>query len=128
MAARSVDVYFENYLNYGLSLKQDSLNLDHGIWDIYPPQKIVPADAAKNPGKAHWKTESDGFATGTEGSCTYAFYDTVAEQICYINIHWDDPYAGSNQYDINTDSASAKVSYSGGGGDNASVTFKIEPR
>lgn len=127
MAARSVDVYFENYLNYSLSLKQDSLKLDHGIWDVYPPQKIVQADSG-TPGKGHWKTESDGFATGTEGSCTYAFYDAAADQICYVNVHWDDPYAGSNEYDITTDSVNAKVSYSGGDGDNASVTFKIEPR
>lgn len=127
MAARSVDVYFENYLNYSLSLKQDSLKLDHGIWDVYPPQKIVQGDSG-TPGKGHWKTESDGFATGTEGSCTYAFYDAAADQICYVNVHWDDPYAGSNEYDITTDSVNAKVSYSGGDGDNASVTFKIEPR
>lgn len=127
MAARSVDIYFENYLNYSLSLKQDSLQLEHGIWDIYPPQKIVQADNGA-PGKAHWETESDGFATGTQGSCTYAFYDATADQICYINIAWDDPFSGSNNYSITTDSVNAKVSYTGGDGNNASVTFQVQPR
>jgi len=127
MAARSVDIYFENYLNFPLSLKQDSLQLQHGIWDSYPPQKIAAIEGGV-PGKAHWETESDGFATGTQGSCVYAFSDTTSGQICYINISWDDPYSGSNAYSITTDSASATVAYSGGGGDNAAVTFTVKPR
>ncbi|KAB0498163.1 MULTISPECIES: aegerolysin family protein [Pseudomonas] len=127
MAKRSVDVYFENYLDSTLSLTQNSLKLDHGEWDTYPPQKILKPSSNVS-GKGYWKTESDGFATGTEALCSYAFYDFVTEEICNINIHWDDPYVGSNSYEITTDSDNVKVSYSGGDGDNATVTFRAEKR
>lgn len=123
MAARSVQVNFENYLDSNLSLNPNSVVLDHGIWDSQPPSSIPKAEGGA-PGKGSWTTESNGFATGTEGSCTYAFYDSRTEQVFYIDIHWDNPFTGSNAYSISTGCNSVDVSYSGGSGDNATVTFK----
>lgn len=123
MAARSVQVNSENYLNANLSLNPNTVVLDHGIWNNQPPSSI-PKTEGGAPGKASWVTESNGFSTGTEGSCTYAFYDSATDQVFYIKIHWNNPYAGSNSYDITTGCNSVDVSYSGGTGDNTTVTLK----
>lgn len=42
-----------------------------------------------------------------------------------IAFHWDDPYIGSNSYDSIGTEAGFKVVISGGGGDNAAVTFTV---
>lgn len=123
MAARSVEVFFENYLDSNLNLVPDSQILDHGIWITPPPFKIPKAQSGV-PGKGSWNSESDGFATGTEGYCTYAFYDSASEEVFYIKIHWNNPFAGSSGYDIVSNNETINVSYSGGAGDNATVTFK----
>lgn len=127
MAARSVDVYFENSLDTGLSLNPDSVVLDHGMWDIQPPQKI-PKVQGGMPGKGHWMSESDGIATGTEGYCSYSFYDAASEQVFYIKLHWNDPFAGKNTYNIDTNCETVNVSFTDGAGDNATVTFKVAPK
>jgi hypothetical protein len=119
MAARSTIVKVVNRSSYKLFLVQSSLQLQHGIWDSYPPQKIAAE------GTGSWETESDGFMTGDEGQCAYQFIDEGGESISKITITWDDPFVGSNQYSISSDSASVKVSYSGGGGNNATVTYTI---
>lgn len=124
MAARSVEVHFENYLDTSLTITPESQVLDHGIWTTMPPLKIPKADRGV-PGKGEWQSESDGLATGTEGHCIYAFYDAAVEEIFYIRIHWNDPFVGTNTYDIHTNSDAINVSYRGGAGDNSSVTFKI---
>lgn len=123
MAVRSVQINFENYLDTNLSLNPKSVELDHGIWVSQPPSSIPKAEGGA-PGKVSWTTESNGFATGTEGSCSYAFYDASSQHVYYIDIHWDNPFTGSNSYSISTPGDIVNVSYSGGSGDNATVTFK----
>lgn len=125
MAARSTTVKIQNKSSYKLFLDQQSLQLQHGVWDSYPPQRIEAQGGL--PGSGSWETESDGFMTGDQGQCTYQFIDNGSDDVAIakINLTWDDPYVGSNQYSISSDSASVKVSYSGGGGNNATVTYTI---
>jgi hypothetical protein len=84
MAARSTHVTLNNRTGVNLSKTDDSL--DHGIWTDRPPTIIGD--------RGEWESESDGFATGTEGRVTYSI-DGGGE----VRLHWDNPFIGSNSYD-----------------------------
>lgn len=89
-AERSFAITLRNVTT--LTLTRASMNLAHGEWsnagNDVPPQEIGPM----NVGGVYWSSESDGFATGTEGSVTY---DTPAGQIL---IGWNNPFFGSNGF------------------------------
>ena len=116
-SARSVIVKLENQTSAILMLQQDTLFLDHGEWVIYPPQNIYPTQTAE------WRTDSNGFMTGTEGRCTYQFI--AGSQIANAKIHWDNPYVGGNSYSISVVPPPYSGKYDGGSGDNATVTFHV---
>lgn len=123
MAARSTNVIFIN--ESGAALVRSFWNLSHGIWsqDVLPPEQIA-AGTPTNPATATWESESQGFATGTEGQAAYTFPDGQTT----VAIYWDNPYSGSNGYGITfsgPDAGSYQGSYTGGEGDNATVTFTI---
>ena len=75
-----------------LTLTRANMNLAHGEWsnagNDVPPQEIGPM----NVNGAYWSSESDGFATGTEGWVTY---NTSAGE-CLIS--WNNPFVGSNGF------------------------------
>jgi len=119
MAARSVTVNLKNNLTVRLKLDTSSLKLPHGEWDSYPPSVIGPKETGT------WETESDGFATGTEGYCTYLF--AAGDDIGTVQLHWDNPFVGSNSYGINVDPNPPYFGdHTGGSGDNATVTFSVQ--
>ncbi|SCZ29366.1 aegerolysin family protein [Afifella marina] len=123
-AARSTLVQFQNGTNAFLT--RQSWNLAHGIWteDMLPPEQIGAGSAAQ-PLTVSWESESDGFMTGTEGSVTYLLQDGQTT----LYVYWDNPFVGSNGYDIKLDgplSSDYSVDHSGGSGDNATVTFSLK--
>ncbi|MET9398763.1 Crystal protein ET79 [Kitasatospora sp. NPDC002965] len=113
-AARSTKVTLVN--NTGNGLNKTWEHLDHGCWSADGlPSNYIPHGVASS-----WKSESCGFATGTEGSISYALSGSSGQ----VDLHWSNPYVGSNGY-----SCSAPVGYtcsrSGGSGNNAEVVFTI---
>jgi uncharacterized protein (DUF2147 family) len=123
MASRSTTVIVRNQSN--AALVRTSWELAHGIWsnDQLPPEQIAAGTPAA-PGTATWESESQGFATGTEGQAVYTFPDGNTT----VTIYWDNPYSGSNAYRITFSGPGAgsyRGSYTGGDGDNATVTFTI---
>src|SRR5262249_24719677 len=81
-----------------------------------------PTPALRIPGldSAQWESESHGFCTGTEGWVEFE----VSDDSGVIRLHWNNPFIGSNKYS-HTAPRLYQVSYKGGVGDNATVTFEI---
>ncbi|MEE1826312.1 Crystal protein ET79 [Streptomyces sp. BE20] len=113
-AARSTKVSLVNYTGTGLTKTWE--HLDHGCWsaDGLPPSYISNTKASS------WKSESCGFATGTEGSISYALAGGGGQ----VDLHWNNPYLGSNSYSCSVPDGYTCVR-SGGSGNDASVAFTI---
>lgn len=114
MAARSVRVTFTNKTT--MALVRTSDHLDHGDWGTEPPPRI---EAAQSVG---WESESAGVATGTEGNVHYTIEGLPGSDTYW---YWDDPFVGSNSYDQSVPET-FKATRSGGGGDNANVTWVFD--
>ncbi|MFF4498072.1 Crystal protein ET79 [Streptomyces sp. NPDC001546] len=112
-AARSTAVRVVN--NSGTLLARTGAGLSHGIWtgNSLPPSLIGPGASAT------WESESEGVMTGTEG---YANYTMAGGGT--VSIRWDNPFSGSNKYQCQVP-APHRCTTSGGGGDNAYVTFAV---
>ncbi|MEV6209598.1 aegerolysin family protein [Kitasatospora sp. NPDC051914] len=116
-AARSVSVKFNNWT--GCTLTREEWGLNHGIWAQEPPVRIY------DQGQGSWASESNGFATGTEGWARF-FSENCADPVLngrLLRVHWNNPYVGSNSYDSTGTDLKFYVSKSGGSGNNASVQF-----
>ncbi|KAA6223842.1 hypothetical protein CP973_19665 [Streptomyces albofaciens JCM 4342] len=88
--------------------------LQHGEWQA----NSYPAESIGAYSSASWQSQSDGFATGTEGEAVYATgYGEV-------RVKWNNPYVGSNSYSCTAPGGHSCV-WSGGSGNNASVTFTV---
>ena len=115
MAARSVTVSFTN--KSGVALVLGGTSLLHGKWTTEPPARIEAGQTVS------WESESNGFATGTEGT---AYYDVEGLSILSRSLfHWDNPFVGSNSYS-EFSPETFKSSHSGGGGDNANVAWVFD--
>jgi hypothetical protein len=115
MAARSVSVSFTN--KSGVALTFGGSSLLHGEWTTEPPARIEAGQTVS------WESESNGVATGTEGT---AYYDVEGLGITSRSLfHWDNPFIGSNSYS-EFYPETFKASRSGGGGDNANVTWVFD--
>jgi len=119
MSARSVRATFSNGLKVTLHLLGTSLV--HGEWTTNPPSTIAPG------GTGEWQSDSNGFMTGTEGTCTYQFVYTAGAEptIESVKMYWDNPFRGSDAYSITCSVPEIKVGWSEGNGDNATVHYKI---
>ncbi|MFD8478226.1 hypothetical protein [Kitasatospora sp. NPDC059673] len=117
-AARSTAVKLNNWT--GCTLTRENWWLSHGIWTTQPPIHIY------NQQQGSWASESNGFATGTEGYARF-YSENCANPVLngrIIQVHWDNPYVGSNSYDSNgTDLMFYVPQPAGGGGNNAVVEF-----
>src|SRR5262249_28859804 len=71
-----------------------------------------------------WESESNGFATGTEGRAIYRLQGTPQGTPWTFTLHWDNPFIGSNSYD-ETAPAGFSASHEGGSGDNAEVIWTL---
>jgi len=97
MSARECTVYLINNTVYDLTLDSNNEYVDHGYFTENPPTTI-PAGTT-----GHWKSNSDGFMTGTEGHVGYFINDDEWNDANdtpknWVYVHWDDPYAGHNSY------------------------------
>ena len=118
MAARSVFVNFVN--NSDVALTRGAGSLSHGIWTNEPPLRIEAGSTVS------WESESDGFATGTEGEVTYNIeFGPGQLSTESAHFHWDNPFVGSNSYDDSTP-VLFKVDKTGGDGDNATVNWTFD--
>ncbi|WP_327088711.1 aegerolysin family protein [Nonomuraea sp. NBC_01738] len=115
MAARSVSVTFTN--TTGAILGKNFETLDHGVWtdDIEPPQTVMPGETVT------WETESSGFMTGTEGRVQYR----VGDGGPIIELHWDNPFSGTNTFD-EVCVPNMALLRTGGDGENAKVAWVLE--
>lgn len=124
MATRSTHVTLDN-LAGRRNLRRTAHSLDHGEWTTQPPQLIG--------NQGTWESESDGFATGTEGRVTYQIEDVDGNRLGEVRLHWNNPFIGSNSYHESVAPAAAasatddgfSVVHQGGGGDNARVRFVL---
>ncbi|KAA6222247.1 Crystal protein ET79 [Streptomyces albofaciens JCM 4342] len=114
-AARSVGVAFTNSTSQHLT--RVSSGLAHGCWS----DNGLPQDYVARSVTATWKSESCGFATGTEGHTTYRITGTSDQE---VTIRWNNPYAGSNSYSCQAPGG-YQCTWSGGGGNNATVSFSL---
>ena len=116
LAHISVTSTFVN--NSGSALIGISDQLDHGVWtnNNVPPSRIEAGETVS------WESESDGVATGTEGEVQYEIEGTSIT----MNVHWDDPFVGSNSFDITgLDNVGYHTTAGGEQGDNVSASYSI---
>ncbi|WP_344804127.1 PLL family lectin [Microlunatus ginsengisoli] len=117
MAARSTRVTIHNETSQTLTHLSDSL--DHGEWtDPLTPPATIPPGAV-----VWWQSESDGVATGTEGRAAYRI-GTDPQGGGQFDIHWDNPYAGTNFYEQGI-SGPYGFYFEGGKGNNAEAIYHL---
>jgi hypothetical protein len=114
MAARSYWVRVYNYT--GTELTLTNKDLQHGIWSNNGG--ATPPDVIPEGHRAEWGSESDGFATGTEGEAIYA--SGAGE----FKIYWDNPYIGSDQSAVRTPKQFTSVKEDSRG-DNATLEVAL---
>jgi len=88
--------------------------LDGGEWASYPSDSIAAGATGR------WRTQSNGFATGTEGSATM-FVDATGT---VATVRWNNPYWGSNDYGCDVTGA-LRCATSGGSGNDSTLTITI---
>jgi hypothetical protein len=119
-AARSTNVYFENAT--GCDLVKTGASLDHGIWSTEVPQDVKDGQTGS------WASESNGLATGTEGHATFTAYGCGNPSVNYkqVQVHWDNPFVGSNGYDEDGTDGAFTISRTGDGkGNNATINWRV---
>jgi len=120
LSARSVDVKIFN--DSDCMFVFSSGTIWHGVETILPPAKIQPHTTVM------FRTESNGFMTGTEAEVTYAPAAGCAKQPPTFTVYWNNPYVGSNSYFWEFNTANPwhwKMTMSGGSGNNATILFHL---
>ncbi|MFB8242831.1 aegerolysin family protein [Kitasatospora purpeofusca] len=120
-AARSTQVSLVNWSSCELRLQ--NAWLDHGVWS----DGLAPAPVISDGSTARWQSESNGFLTGTEG---HVIYDAFNCQVSVLNgkrvqLHWNNPYAGSNSYDTAGSDPNFRFGRNGGSGNNATAYWQV---
>ncbi|MGR4884573.1 Crystal protein ET79 [Streptomyces sp. LARHCF249] len=113
MAARSTQVKLQNRTPN--TMDRTSSSLSHGTWseNMIPPDRVYPF------GDGTWRSESNGFMTGTEGAAVYSMLN-----VGNVSIGWNNPFSGSNSYYCTVPEGFSCRQYDGSG-DNAAVTFTV---
>jgi hypothetical protein len=128
MAARSCDITVINWSAHTLTRKD--MQLSHGEFshngkDV-PPEHIaavhLDGDGNAVPGTAHWASESDGFATGTEGTCKYTSSKGEA-----FAAPWNDPFVGGNDLNVSVPKG-LRAEFGAISGNQMAVTITIRKR
>jgi Aegerolysin len=126
MAARSFSVSITNFLGGG-PWKRTGINLDHGVWsenNARIPPETIPAvslddDGNAVPGLAFFEAESQGVATGCEGSVDY-HNDRFGD----MHIFFDNPFIGGNQFSV-APNAGVNFFWGDPGGNDAHIDLRI---
>jgi hypothetical protein len=120
-ADRSVQVVFRNHSDQTLTLER--AELAHGKWTKEPPRTIGPHK------QVDWASGSGGdvpifgsIGTGTEGRAVYRLHDTTHQK---VELHWDNPFEGSNSYDEHAPPG-LLLTRQGGTGNNTSVVWTLK--
>jgi hypothetical protein len=125
-AARSVKVILHNKTSN--PWKRTYSHISHGIWapkrvwEALSPHGLPPEQIPAGCAEA-WRSESNGFMTGTEGECGYIIGSNNERVI----IKWNNPFFGRNSYHISVPKG-YRGHYEGGNGYNAEVIFEVSPR
>jgi hypothetical protein len=127
MADRSASITVQNWT--GKTWRKTNTSLPHGEWshggDLTPPDEIPPVsldgDGDPRPGMVYFEAESQGFATGVEGTVNYTspFGD--------ISIYFDNPWWGTDSFSV-TGPDSLSLTWDTFTGNNASTTVVIRKR
>ena len=124
MAARSFLITVQNFT--GKLWQRSNLGLSGGEWSngggLVPPEQILKIslddDGNAIPGVVQFGSESDGFATGTEGFVQYE------SDIGTFYIGWNNPFVGSNGFGVAVPDG-FRAEYGDISGNNANVTVTI---
>jgi hypothetical protein len=127
MADRTFLISIKNLT--GRTWDRQDVGLNWGVWsqDGLPSEHWGPAHFDDSgdvvPGTDWFMSESDGFATGTEGWVDYTSQGLAGT----LHIHWNNPFVGGNQF---TASGPDGINYNWGdpGGNHASIELQIEKR
>lgn len=122
-AARSTGVSFVNLTGCDLTL--ELADLPYGRWTASPPGLIGREQGAS------WGSESQGIAIGTEGRVRYVTQNCLAtsDNNRQVQLHWDNPFVGTNGYDENgTDFSTFRINRQGGVGNNAVVVWTVRQK
>ncbi|MFJ3220147.1 aegerolysin family protein [Kitasatospora sp. NPDC086801] len=120
-AARSTQISVINWTGCELRLQQAWL--DHGIWS----DGLAPVGVMSDGASGRWQSESNGFLTGTEGHVIYDAENckSAAYNGKRVQLHWNNPYGGSNSYDSAGSDPLFRFASSGGSGNNAALYWQI---
>jgi hypothetical protein len=89
MAARTVKCLFYNRTDSVVTKTSENIN-----WGIITDPWNIPGSIAPHT-VAEWRTESDGFMTGTEGFAHFSAFDGTGTN--NIVAHWNNPFVGLNE-------------------------------
>jgi hypothetical protein len=115
MAARSVTIKVEK--KFDVALVFDHQSIQHGVWGSNPPPRIEPGTLAQ------WVAESDGVATGTEGTVWYRL--DIPGSTGMVRLHWDNPFVGSNNFDQSGPDVVTVIRIGDGSGDDATAHWVV---
>lgn len=111
-AARSTHIIIKNNTNHRMI--GTNIEIKHGKLTSKPPRTIEPGSIGE------WGAESNGIATGTEGSVTYRLDGISGTSI----FNWDNPFVGSNSAN-GSGSSGFKIDTIGNKGNRTLVFFSI---
>ncbi len=115
MAARSVKIKVDN--KFDVALVFDHESIQHGIWGSAPPARIEPGTLRE------WVAESNGVATGTEGTVWYRL--DIPNSTGLVRLHWDNPFVGSNNFDQSGPDVVTVNRVGDGSGDDATAHWVV---
>ncbi|GAB3987495.1 hypothetical protein GCM10029978_106530 [Actinoallomurus acanthiterrae] len=120
-SARSVEVFLNNLTGCDLALV--TTRLDHGVFQVRPPQRILQGDQGR------WASEAVELWAGTEGEADYLTQACriAADNAKRIHFHWKNPFIGTNSYDSVGTDAAFRSTIAGGSGDHAGVSVTFVP-
>lgn len=115
MAARSVTIKLDNKFDVALVFDHDSIQ--HGVWGTNPPSRVEAGTLQQ------WVAESDGVATGTEGTVWYRLDAPGSTGL--VRLHWDNPFIGSNNFDQSGPPVVTVTRVGDGSGDDATAHWVV---
>lgn len=125
MAARSFSITVVNQT--GRDWTRGGMSLNHGVWSDdearVPPEHLPKAsldgDGNPQPGVIFFESESQGFATGTEGSVDYN-----SDRGETLHIFWDNPFVGGNSFSASV--PNLRLCWGDPSGNDANITLRIQ--